>query len=137
LVEQWIAGTHTALAILTLEEEWLADLLAALVELPPVDPLEGACDFEVGPPLGVPPPEGATAPPAPGEDVAARAGCTTTAQLTYSVNSTALAALDVDRLWSAALATTIPSGSHASDTDPRSPHPSQGDAYGWVGDARR
>jgi hypothetical protein len=103
LVEQWIAGTHTALAIVT-ERGCVGGLLLVVgfLEIPPED-LPGGAPV----PGGVPPPDGAGAPPEP-VDAAENAGWPSAEQARQSVVSTALQSLDVDRLCTDALATNHP-----------------------------
>jgi hypothetical protein len=110
LVEQWIAGTHTALeSVNGLERFAGARVLAAgFGELPPVDLPDGRGDFDEEPPLaGVPPPAGAAAPPGL-EAADPGAGWTKPAQSTQAARIAVLAAIEVDRLWASALATNYP-----------------------------
>lgn len=112
LVEQWIAGTHTAL------ESVKGFMGFALVfffvfadgfgELPPVALLVGAGDFGEAPPFaGMPPLDGALVPPAPCEALAAGASWVDAAQTAQSVTTAALCRKEVERL-STALATNHP-----------------------------
>lgn len=104
MVEQWIAGTHTALAIVGepagVAGLWL--LAGGLVELWPVDLLDGAP--AVG---GVPPADGAIAPPEL-LDAAEREGCASVEHAKQRARSDAPTALDVNRLWTDVLATNHP-----------------------------
>jgi hypothetical protein len=84
LVEQWMAGTHTALesvngfTCLAL----VCFLAAGFGELPPVALLVGAEAFEEAPLFaGVPPPDGALVPPAPCEALAPGASWISAAQV--------------------------------------------------------
>jgi hypothetical protein len=101
LVEQWITGTQAMPEIVSFEA-WAGGVLAleaALVELPPVDLLgeepEGAL------------PLGATAPP--GDAAEPKEGCASARAITQHARIAVLAAIEVDRLWTSALATNIPS----------------------------
>jgi hypothetical protein len=122
LVEQWIAGAHIALEIVTELERLtvLRILLADFVELPPVD-LTG----DAPAPGSFPPPDGAIAPPGL---VDPSVGFTGAEQTRTNTRSTALTAFDTNRLSTAALATTTPSGL-TSRTLPTPLGPSRRDSW--------
>ena len=93
LVEQWTAGTQTALESVKGFTRFVLVRLSAVGfdELPPVALPVGAEAFEGAPPFaGVPPPEGALVPPAPCEAQAQGAGWLSVAQVAQSVTSAAL-----------------------------------------------
>jgi hypothetical protein len=127
LVEQWIAGTHAAPEIVTPPARLaparlvgICALVLGFLECPPLDLLAGAGEPGEAPsPDGVLPPDGATAPPAPPAPLDAAdpsAVWASIEQARQSVRSAVLTDLDVDRLWTAALATNHPfwaPGSHA------------------------
>jgi hypothetical protein len=97
LVEQWIAGTHVMLEIVTLAELvlGLVILVVGFAELPPVD-LPGEDPDGLLPVDGVPPPEGATVPP--GEAADPSVGWASVKQIRQYARMTVLAAIEVDRL---------------------------------------
>jgi hypothetical protein len=100
LVEQWTAGTHTALEIVMAScGAGLRCLVAGFVELPPVDLLDGVGEPEGAPvPDGVPPPAGAAAPPEPGDVADPSGGWASVEQARQNASSTVLRTIEVDRL---------------------------------------
>jgi hypothetical protein len=116
LVEQWIVGIHTTPKIVTAPGRfaWIRVLVVCFDDLPPADLLDDGETDDPPPPEGVPPPVGAIAPPTPVDAADPSGGWASVEQTRQSVRSAALTALEVDRLWTAALATNHPSYSRAS-----------------------
>ncbi|MFZ2113436.1 MAG: hypothetical protein WAU77_06865 [Solirubrobacteraceae bacterium] len=93
LVEQRVAGTHTALESVKGFTRFAFGffLAAGFGELPPVALVVGMEAFEEAPPFaGVPPPAGALVPPAPCEAPAPGASWPKVAQTAQAVTSAAL-----------------------------------------------
>jgi hypothetical protein len=110
LVEQWIVGTHEALVIFTgLESTARLAILVTSDEIPPVDLFGGVEIGEASPVDRAPLPAGATAPPASLGAADPRADAALEGAARQSHAKVAITAFDVNCLWNAALATTIPS----------------------------
>lgn len=103
-VEQWIAGTQAMLEIVTFVECAVGPAGREFVELPPVDLVEG--DLDGAPPAGAPPPPGATVPP--GDAAEPRGGLASVKPTKQHASIAVFAGLEVDRLWTSALATNYP-----------------------------